>query len=112
MEYGSRHSFDVVGTHYVVGAHWKHLAEALLVGTLNICFHGEIRKISIIWFEKRNKKNINITFAEKSILSRAMAEDLLTLKMPRKPVSENVVCLCCLLNILANFSNLFLHTGK
>ena len=36
----------------------------------------------------------------------------LTLKMPRKPASENVVCLCRLLNILANFSNLFLHTGK
>ena len=27
----------------------------------------------------------------------------LTLKMPRKSASENVVCLCCLLNILANF---------
>ena len=36
----------------------------------------------------------------------------LTLKMPRKPTSKNVVCLCRLLNILANFSNLFLHTGK
>ena len=36
----------------------------------------------------------------------------LTLKMPRKPASENVVCLCHLLNILANFPNLFLHTGK
>ena len=34
-----------------------------------------------------------------------------TLKMPRKPASENV-CLCRLLNILVNFSNLFLHTGK
>ena len=33
-------------------------------------------------------------------------------KTPRKPASENVVCLCCLLNILANFSNLFLHAGK
>ena len=32
--------------------------------------------------------------------------------MPRKPVSENVVCLCRLLNILAHFSNLFLLTGK
>ena len=32
--------------------------------------------------------------------------------MPRKPASENVVCLCCLLNILANFSNVFLHIGK
>ena len=28
--------------------------------------------------------------------------------MPRKLASENVVCLCRLLNILANFSNLFL----
>ena len=32
--------------------------------------------------------------------------------MPRKSASENVVCLCHLLNILANFSNLFLHIGK
>ena len=31
--------------------------------------------------------------------------------MPRKPASENV-CLCRLMNILANFLNLFLHTGK
>ena len=37
---------------------------------------------------------------------------ILNLKMPRKPASENVVCLCCLLNILANFSNLFLHTNS
>ena len=36
----------------------------------------------------------------------------LTLKVPRKPASENVVCLCRLLNILANFLNLILHTGK
>ena len=37
---------------------------------------------------------------------------MLTLKAPRKTASENVVCLCRLLNILANFPNLFLHTGK
>ena len=37
---------------------------------------------------------------------------VLTLKMPRKPAYENVICFCRLLNILANFSNLFLHTGK
>ena len=36
----------------------------------------------------------------------------LTLKAPRKTASENVVCLCRLLNILADLSNLFLHTGK
>ena len=31
----------------------------------------------------------------------------LTLKMPRKPASENVVCLCCLLNILQSFQTYF-----
>ena len=36
----------------------------------------------------------------------------LTLKTPGKPASENVVCLYHLLNILTNFSNLILHTGK
>ena len=35
--------------------------------------------------------------------------NVLSIKMQRKPASENVVCLCRLLNILANFSNLFLH---
>ena len=33
---------------------------------------------------------------------------MLILKAPRKTASENVVCLCRLLNILADFSNLFL----
>ena len=37
---------------------------------------------------------------------------ILTLKISRKPASENVMCLYRLLNILVNFSNLFLHTGK
>ena len=32
---------------------------------------------------------------------------ILILKAPRKTASENVVCLCRLLNILANFSELF-----
>ena len=32
--------------------------------------------------------------------------ETLTLKAPRKTASENVVCLCRLLNILANFPNL------
>ena len=40
------------------------------------------------------------------------SSDKLTLKTPKKPAFENVVCLCRLLNILANFSNLSLHTGK
>ena len=42
----------------------------------------------------------------------AIDSQLLTLKAPRKTAAENVVCLCRLLNILAAFSNLFLHTGK
>ena len=42
-----------------------------------------------------------------NIIKHAMLIKLLTLKMPRKPASENVVCLCRLLNILANFANLF-----
>ena len=56
--------------------------------------------------------------SQKSPLQRKLLEIwevfqvYLTLKMPRKPASENVLCLCRLLNILANFSNLFLHTGK
>ena len=33
--------------------------------------------------------------------------DILSLTMPRKPTSENVVCLCRLLNILANFQTYF-----
>ena len=37
---------------------------------------------------------------------------MLIFKAPRKTASENVVCLCRLLNILADFSNTFLHTGK
>ena len=37
---------------------------------------------------------------------------LLTLKASRKTAYENVVCLCRLLNIFADFSNLFLRTGK
>ena len=30
----------------------------------------------------------------------------LNLKMPRKPASESVVCLCCLLHLLGNVSNI------
>ena len=36
----------------------------------------------------------------------------LNIKTPRKPASENAVCLCRPLNILATFSMLFLLTGK
>ena len=55
------------------------------------------------------------TIANLLLLSKATLRKfckILTLKTPRKPASKNVVCLCRLLNILANFSNLFLHTGR
>ena len=45
-------------------------------------------------------------------LTAAVVNCSLKVKMPRKTASENVVCLCCLLHILANFLNLFLHIGK
>ena len=38
---------------------------------------------------------------------KVLSKDSLILKMPRKPASENVVCLCRLLNILENLPNLF-----
>ena len=45
---------------YVVGTHLKHLIEALLMSTHNICFHGEI------------KKKMSLLFRYKSALSEAM----------------------------------------
>ena len=61
----------------------------------------------------RNKKNImwitSLILSYGNYTNQHFSVKTLTLKMPRKPASENVVCLCRLLNILANFSNLFLH---
>ena len=39
---------------YVVGIHWKHLIEALLMSTHNICFRGEVRKI-FTWYPPLSK---------------------------------------------------------
>ena len=50
-----------------------------------------------------------ILFPIKSMLRSTWMHLTLTLKLPRKPASENVVCLCRLLNILANFSNIFAY---
>ena len=62
--------------------------------------------------------NAHVSLANVSIVGvsvimwKLQYANFLTLKTPRKPASENIVCLCRLLNILANFSNLFLHIGK
>ena len=45
-------------------------------------------------------------------IRKIFSDIFLALEMPGRPTSENVICLCCLLNILANISNLFLHTGN
>ena len=49
---------------------------------------------------------------QNSLPEFVLVYQILILKMPRKPPPENVICLCLLLNILANFSNLFFNTGK
>ena len=79
---------------------------------------------SQILLSGKNKKKINLSSAEsgKTVVKVKLLEDKiwamstekvpLTLKALRKPASENVVCLYPLLDILANFSNLFLLTGK
>ena len=43
-----------------------------------------------------------IVFCQQLIVGHVMEVHELTLKMPRKPASENVICLCRLQNILAN----------
>ena len=63
-------------------------------------------------FQRGNSIKFVFAISKKRIYSKRKEYCChLTLKMPRKSASESVVCLC-LLNILANFSNLFLHTGK
>ena len=52
----------------------------------------------IIFSEKYKKK--------KKTSAAAYLITTLTLKAPRNPASENVVCLCHLLHLLANFSNI------
>ena len=60
----------------------------------------------LLFYRRLKKTSLNYHHLPLDLMLR------LTLKMPRKPASENVVCLSRLLNILANFSNLLLQTGK
>ena len=74
-----------------------------------------IRMASWRRFLLHTQYTIILLKSEKTSLNAHLSHDLvlwLTLKALRKTASENVVCLCRLLNILADFSNLFLHTGK
>ena len=76
------------------------------MGILFVYSHPFGKRLSLQYYVNkplRRDYHCNIICFNKSIL---------TLKTARKPISENVVYLCRLLNILANFSNLLLHTGK
>ena len=53
---------------------------------------------------KNKKKKLKKKLSSAVVVTGAL---ILILKTPRKTASENVVCLCRLLNILANFSKLF-----
>ena len=82
---------------------WAHISE----GTVsNVVAHLFSKHYDISYFI------YNYTAINTSIVWLKVFFSLLTLKAPRKTASENVVCLCRLLNTLADFSNLFLHTGK
>ena len=74
-----------------------------------------------IVFTRKNKKDIskcrllkclpsmqsvNLNECARTFHCKPDEADHSSMHMPRKPASENVVCLCLLLNILANFSNL------
>ena len=80
------------------------------------CMHylSQSVKINLAWYGKAVKFGLlfaNINCNEPSWYTSEMnwkyIGTSLTLKVPRKNASENVVCLCRLLNILANFSKLF-----
>ena len=61
---------------------------------------------SFVWLEHSCLVNtVTALDPSKSVIKRLSKH--LTLKAPRNTASENVVCLCRLLNILANFSKLF-----
>ena len=64
----------------------------------------------LLWTNKTNIHNFWLNNSNATLSGAMVYALMLTLKVPRKPASENVVCLCRLLNILANFSNLFLQT--
>ena len=81
---------------------WLYLASYNRISCLNFC-NNIFYKLAYI------SKEVDIIDAEQNlnfrILTMCLSQDL-TLKAPRKSASENVVCLCHLLHLLANFSNL------
>ena len=79
--------------------------------TFLVIYHKIISKV-ILPLLLIQKEQLSVT-CERAVckntaeLLRGLSVCRLILKAPRKTASENVVCLCRLLNILANFSKLF-----
>ena len=83
---------------YVVGTHLNCLEKLTQFKSVLTCaFMKEIKK-------KKKKYCIGIL---NTSLMKSSVDLSLTLKTSRKSASENVVCLCRLLNILANFQTYF-----
>ena len=86
-----------------LGVPWEHAPPPSFHKMLNILESDPLTALVKICFTIKTSFYID---------SRGENFPHLTLKASRKTASENVVCLCRLLNILADFSNLFLRTGK
>ena len=95
---------------------WSQLGVPIFgVNTIYNCWYiSEPNRMKFVFLMTVRNKSWSDCAAKSMCYSHIYPKysDTLTLKTPRKTASENVICLCCLLNILANFSNLFLHTGK
>ena len=68
------------------------------MSTNNLCFEQKYEIYQIFFPEKFQFLGVKF-----SIYLNRHVFVMLTLKTPRKPASENVICLCRQLNILANF---------
>ena len=104
--------------HKAMESHWaSDLENKPSLKYINPCIL-KVGKCHHIWVTVRNsvydsrRAQLQCRLLTQELTSYRVTEPFLILKMPRKPASENIVCWCRLLNILANFSNLFLHTGK
>ena len=73
----------------------------------SVCMNALSKEFSTKFIE--NLKRLTCAFGVEAAMEEEVGS---TLKMPGKPASENIPCLCRLLKILANFSNLVLHTSK
>ena len=75
-----------------------------LIWSFNACICSKGPSLSSIMLQLRIK---NISILMSKVTAYLELADFLTLKMPRKPASEKIVCLYRLLNSLATFQTYF-----